>query len=618
MKKPYRIIYNNDGGTLFRPFAPNTDVPFSVEGFLDKTVGQLVDTQVDVLTWTLGTDPGRRPGNQGVGRATNQYCHETDVGERFYERDPPYETASWSVLAGNVRQMIEQGHDPPRVVIERGHNHGLEVFLGFRMNDCHDARVVECDCAALFGTDEPTRFPAFKNGRFIEENIRGHVCRLKLDHPELLIGEHSELTRVCHIAFDYAHERVRDFRLALIREACEKYDLDGIELDFLRHPLYFKPGQEAANLGLMTEFMGQVRDVLDRVGQSRGKRLALAIRTLPTFEASKAIGLDVRMWLTEGWIDVLIGGICDRIHLPMGDLVRTAHEHDCSVYASVKTDAYRRYGCRPDIFPAIAANHYRAGVDGIYLFNMDGLRDVESTQPGLGSDYDYRPLREIGSFEQIRFQNKHYILDNKGRGHKTDVQLFCEWPEALQDRLLRSETGTATSKQDLPVRLLEDQPASVRFYIADSAHEAEAHGTSFDATLVISVDELTMGEHLLEIGLNGEALAQEALSKKLSYEMKLTVDPASLRLGQNVLTFTLRRQDPNVRSELWLKDVRVLVEYGSGLRQSRLADGSANIEHPTSKFKTHVRGFPPVRGSLDRTRIPNSDLGTSFPRLRDH
>ena len=50
--------------------------------------------------------------------------------------------------------------------------------------------------------------------------------------------------------------------------------------------------------------------------------------------------------------------------------------------------------------------------------------------------------------------------------------------------------------------------------------------------------------------------------------MKLTVDPGSLRLGQNVLTFTLRRRDPNVRSERWLKDVRVLVEY----RQSRVDD----------------------------------------------
>jgi len=558
----YRIIYNNDGGTLFRPFAPITDVPFSVEGFLDKTVGQLVGTQVDVLTWTLGSDTGRFPGNQGVGRATNQYCHQTDVGERFYEPGRVYENANWRALAENARQMIEEGHDPPQAVIERGHRDGLKVFLGFRMNDCHDARAVERDCAAMYGTDEPTRFPVLENGRFAEQNIRGHICKLKLEHPELLIGEQSELTRACHIAFDYAHQRVRDFRVALIREACEKYDLDGIELDFLRHPLYFKPGEEAANMGLMTEFMGQVRDVLDRVSQDRGKRLPLAIRTLPPFEASARIGLDVRTWVTEGWIDVLIAGICDRIHLPMGDMVRTAHEHDCSVYASVKTDAYRKYGCDPDVFPAIAANHYRAGVDGIYLFNMDGLRDIQSTQPGLGADYDYRALREVGCFEQIRLQSKHYILDNKGRGHKTDAQLFCEWPEALQDRLLRSETGTADHKQDVPVRLIEDQPATVRFYIADSAEEAQAHGTSFDATLVISIGELTMGDHLVEIRLNGEALAEETLGEKLSYEMKLTVDPARLLLDENVLTFTLRRRDPSVRSELWLQDVRVLVEYG--------------------------------------------------------
>ena len=30
-KRRYRLIFNNDGGTLFRPFIPKTEVPFSVE-----------------------------------------------------------------------------------------------------------------------------------------------------------------------------------------------------------------------------------------------------------------------------------------------------------------------------------------------------------------------------------------------------------------------------------------------------------------------------------------------------------------------------------------------------------------------------------------------------------
>ena len=562
MRNDYRIIYNDDGGSLCRSFAPNTDVPFSLAAFLDRTVAHLAGTQVDVLTWTLGTDPGRREGEQGVGRATNLYCHETDVGERFYELPPPSEGVGWAVLAQDVRQMIEQGNDPPKVVIEHGRRHGLKVFLGFRMNDCHDGRVVERDCPAFFGTDLPMRLPVFSGGRFVKENARGYICRQKLDHPELLIGERDELTRVCSIAFDYAHQRVRDFRLRLIEEACEKYDLDGVELDFLRHPLYFRPGREAAHMGLMTEFMGHVRAVLDWVGRERGKRLALAIRVLPPFEASERLGLDVRTWLAQGWIDVLIAGICDRAYLPLDDVVRTAHKHDCPVLASVKVCPFRRFGCRPEVFRAIAANHYRAGADGIYFFNMSGLRDGPSSPDnGFGPDYDFQPLREVGSFDSVRFRDKHYVLDNRRYGHKIDVRLLDECSESMRDRILRSEMGTSTPTPELPVRLVEDVSTSVHFRIADDEAEAQARGLSLETTVVVTLDELTMGEHALEISLNDCPMAEETLSGSLSYRLEVQVEARAFTCGENVLTFLLRRGNPLVRSELWLNDVEVLVTY---------------------------------------------------------
>ena len=78
---------------------------------------------------------------------------------------------------------------------------------------------------------------------------------MKREHPELLIGEHDEISQGFSMGFDYAHKAVRDFRLALIKEACEKYDLDGVELDFMRTYIFFKPGEEKANMALMTEFM---------------------------------------------------------------------------------------------------------------------------------------------------------------------------------------------------------------------------------------------------------------------------------------------------------------------------------------------------------------------------
>ena len=189
-EKAYRLIYNHDGATLMRPFAPFTDVPFSVEGFVDKTIGFLAGTHVDAVTWVLGTDNGYVETQQGPGRAANLYCHETEVGERFYELTPPFQSRIWHLHAQRVREMIEQGNDPPRVVIEAGRRRGLAVFVGFRMNDLHDGRPVERNGPALFGTDIPMRHPvtatkmpcaAEASGALNASRPRGRVCCRRRD-----------------------------------------------------------------------------------------------------------------------------------------------------------------------------------------------------------------------------------------------------------------------------------------------------------------------------------------------------------------------------------------------------------------------------------------------------
>ncbi len=217
-RDPYHLIFNNDGGTLFRPFAPAGEEPFTKKGFVDHTLGYLENTQVDAFSWTLGTDIWRTPDIQGAGRATNFYSHRTEVGERFYDLEPPFHARSWQVIADRVKHMIAEGDDPPLVLADAAHQRGLDFFLSVRMNDAHDGRIVERNSRPLYGSKLALNYPVFENGRFIEENIRGHICRMKLEHPEWLIGEQNSLTRVCAIAFDYAHQPVRDFRLALIDE----------------------------------------------------------------------------------------------------------------------------------------------------------------------------------------------------------------------------------------------------------------------------------------------------------------------------------------------------------------------------------------------------------------
>jgi len=554
MKNPgrYKIIYNYDGGMLFVPFAPVTDEPFTVEKFLEKTVDHLVDTQVDAMVWTLGTDHGTRIRAEiGPGRASNLYCHETDVGERFYELAPPYQSYAWHVQARRVKKMIDEGNDPPKVLAEYAHKRGLDVLLGFRMNDCHDGRNSTKDNDLFVHGEFPMRFPVFEDGRFNRENIRGYFCKAKLEHPELLIGEHKELSRQMFTAFDYAHREVRDFRLALIEEAVRKYDTDGVELDFLRAPVYFKPGEEIDNCGLMTEFMGEIRDALDRAGKSRGKRLKLAIRAVAPLEESKAIGLDVQTWIDKGYLDVVIAGITNRSVFDLSAIVREAHKHNCPVYASIKADTYAGYGNTPEVFRGIAANHYRAGADGMHLFNMYSLRDS-----GAGTrDYDFQPLREIGSFETIRHMDKTYPQDALKRSQ------YAEWTEEMQSRVIRSVRGTLHAKPQLPAGLREGEDLRIHFHVADDAEEAAARNMGLDIVLGLVLQNLTGGAHGLRIAVNGNAVSEQELAGKLAHRVDVPVAASICRCGANVLKLALARKDPDVLSEMTLDHMEVRTKY---------------------------------------------------------
>ena len=63
--------------------------------------------------------------------------------------------------------------------------------------------------------------------------------------------ENAHLSRVRyqkHIradrALDFAHAEVRERYRILLEEMLSRYDMDGIELDFCRHPLFFGIGRE--------------------------------------------------------------------------------------------------------------------------------------------------------------------------------------------------------------------------------------------------------------------------------------------------------------------------------------------------------------------------------------
>ena len=239
------------------------------------------------------------------------------------------------------------------------------------------------------------------------------------------------------------------------------------------------------------------------------------------------------------------------------------------MYASIKVDAYQRKGGSPEIFRAIAANHYRLGVDGIQLFNMNALRDDRDYNPdgyGLGPDYDFQPLREIGSAAALQFQDKHYLLDNLGTAQHAngiDGTVFAEWTDAEQELFLRAEFGTAAARTQLPARLTEQRPVVLQVAVADDCAAAQRDSRAVAVTLRLSFRDLTGGDHRIGARLNGNALPGFALHDDypITYTRETSIPPHLLKPGENLLSLPVHRGDPRVISELWVEDVELMVSY---------------------------------------------------------
>ena len=132
------------------------------------------------------------------------------------ESDAEHFTRLWH----NIKTLRDAGADPLEVVVNFGHDNDIEVFATVRMNMVKDSWM-----------------PDF-------------LTRRKRKHPEYCLdvkGEYdkNEIRYLYWSCFDYAQQTMRDYRAAMIDDICTRYDVDGIELDFMRWPMLFKPSLDA-------------------------------------------------------------------------------------------------------------------------------------------------------------------------------------------------------------------------------------------------------------------------------------------------------------------------------------------------------------------------------------
>ena len=278
------LIYNSDGAHIFQGekirgdgFQYNRatdfrDRPLSLAELLEH-VDEVANSQV--TTYVLN----------GNAYETVLYhsAHERRMGrgvpmEQIRTEPARYRISQYNtILALNAFEAA--GIDPFRALVDRIRERGMEPIAAVRIQGIH------------VGGGAATRSAWLQA------------------HPECLLrsprgsGGGNESA-----ALNFALPAVRDRKAALIREFLAAYDWDGIEIDFQRFPLFFEAGTERVNTPLMTEFMIQLRAVVDEVGKTKGRRLSLAVRVPETPERCAELGLDPIAWANTGLIDFLTLG----------------------------------------------------------------------------------------------------------------------------------------------------------------------------------------------------------------------------------------------------------------------------------------------------------------------
>lgn len=505
----FRFIYNNDGteilGNRWHNFRPLT-----IED---------VHSYVDVLANTPITTFMMCSGSMLL---YYQSQYERPLG--VLSEDQKAQPGEDSILNENMKRYAEnflalqkQGTDIMQLCINRAKKLGMEAFVTMRMNDLHF-------------TDPDLYAPAAQSDFWLE-------------HPEYRMGDYSGWH--ADGALNFAYEEVRQYKLNLIREQCELFDLDGIELDFMRFLVYFPYGKGRDYLDVMTDFVRKARTIADEVGEQWGRKILLAVRVPPRIDLCLDKGFDVPVWTHENLIDMITVAAhwIDDPELPVSKFIKDLGDIDIPVYASLESGQYHPREFRSHgMYRAAAAHCLNQGADGIYLFNFFFQEFFE--------DKDEKPndkilinrmrnpslLSELASTETLKQRNKIYSLSDGiveyGYQPNTPLPLFISPWDKVDINISLAEDFPNDQPEQVYLILRMTKGRKTIIKVNDSLTEVG------DSTMIFQ----------LEPNLNLSA-DDEILVRKVSIE--------TLKNGQNAIS--IESLDPN---PLTLKRVEIAITYG--------------------------------------------------------
>ena len=179
------------------------------------------------------------------------------------------------------RQLADDKLDPFAFFMERARERGVSPWISMRMNDVHNVHDPSFCSLSTFWL----KHPEFRR------------------EPGATVRNGGQWT--CW-ALDYSHPEVRAYSLAFVKELLERYDVDGIECDWMRFPEHLPPGRARECSPCLDEFMRDVRREANLAAKRRGHPILVGARVDSDPRAALARGTDPFQWAREGSVDWVV------------------------------------------------------------------------------------------------------------------------------------------------------------------------------------------------------------------------------------------------------------------------------------------------------------------------
>ena len=407
-KPAFRLLFSNDSTNIIsNPKPPYTTRdalrPARINGSVDETTG----VDVHMLQPGLGWVPWWK---SEVGPADQHY-------EWFGENT--------ALPVGKIGEYMLEGGDMAQVFVDRCRKRGISPFISLRLNDYHGNETIDILQELVQGNGRDKRY------RFIT-TLAAAQSRFLLEHPHFRIApdpeEYQKLTgdqrlgyiyqptqryklRVARV-LNWAIPEVRDHKFAFIEEICEKYDIDGFELDFMRHFRFFRLDETTSQqrVAIMTEFISKVRRLLDRTAKP-GQRRWLCVRVPQLLAGHDPLGIDLVKWVAAG-VD-MVNLSCHFVSNMQTDLPEICRMlPDTPVYLELTFTSMREN--EPSVYRKMTdeqfytAAHlaYSRGGSGVSLFNFVYYRSLAAkpTEP------PFHILKHLKDPDWLARQPQHYFL----------------------------------------------------------------------------------------------------------------------------------------------------------------------------------------------------------------